>query len=99
MVTVIVPRPTVVHTLALNYPGFTSSIVIEPLSKLPHPPPPLPMIETDETYTLGELPSGDCANFSTWYTICTPDKPDGWTVVSQSFVLTGNRACNAWSEC
>jgi hypothetical protein len=99
MTTVVVPRPTQVHTLALNYPGFTSSIVIEPLSKLPDPPPPLAMVETEEHYTLGELPSGACKDFSTFYTICTPDKPEGWTVVSQSFVLTGNRSCGAYSVC
>lgn len=52
MMTVVVPRPTQVHTLALNYPGFTSSIVIEPLSKLPDPPPPLAMVETEEHYSL-----------------------------------------------
>ena len=52
-----------------------------------------------ETFRSDELPSGSCKDFSGWYTLCSPDKPEGWTIVSQVFQLTGGRSCSGWAGC
>lgn len=52
-----------------------------------------------KTYSSGSRPSGPGASFSEWYELCSDPEPDGWTVEDSSFVLTGDRQCNAWSEC
>jgi hypothetical protein len=88
----ILPRPADVHTLAVNYPGFTSSVVLEPLAKLPQPLPELQPVLVTETYDdTQERSSGECDNYSTWYAICTPEKPAGWKIVNVTFSLTGDR--------
>jgi hypothetical protein len=66
--------------------------------------PPAPQsaqatIAKPETYRSDELPSGSCKDFSGWYTLCSADKPEGWTIVSQVFQLTGDRSCSGWAQC
>jgi len=58
-----------------------------------------PVVPTPETYRSDELPSGNCKDFSGWYTLCSSDKPEGWTIVSQVFQLTGDRSCSGWANC
>jgi len=100
LTTVVLPRPVVVHTFAVNYPGFTDSVVLEPLSKLPPLPQPLPLVTTKETYKTKEQPSGRCADYSGWYDLCSDPKPAGWTIVAENFQLYGNRSCTSgWAEC
>ncbi|MGB9254775.1 MAG: carboxypeptidase regulatory-like domain-containing protein [Candidatus Korobacteraceae bacterium] len=60
--------------------------------------PPQTVIST-ETYTSDDVASGACKDFGAWATLCTPDKPQGWTIVQQNFQLTGDRAGCAWAEC
>jgi hypothetical protein len=50
-------------------------------------------------YSSGSRPSGPGASFSNWYELCSDPESDGWTITESSFVLTGDRQCNAWSEC
>lgn len=73
--------------------------VLPPIIKRETPPPPPPLVVTPETYRSDNLPSGHCKDFSGMYNLCSAAKPDGWTIVSQRFQLTGDRACNAWSTC
>jgi hypothetical protein len=56
-------------------------------------------IPTPETYRSDELPSGACKDFSGWYSLCSTDKAQGWTIVSQVFQLTGDRSCSGWARC
>lgn len=57
------------------------------------------LVATPETYRSDELPSGSCKDFSGWYSLCSSDKPEGWTIVSQVFQLTGDRSCSGWARC
>ncbi|HEY8697384.1 MAG TPA: hypothetical protein VIM02_07185 [Rhizomicrobium sp.] len=57
------------------------------------------VVRETKTYALGPLPSGDGARFSTEYTLCSDAAPPDWTIEESSFVLTGDRQCNAWSTC
>ncbi len=52
-----------------------------------------------ETYSSDDVASGACKDFGAWATLCTPDKPKGWTIASQHFELTGDRAGCAWAQC
>jgi hypothetical protein len=58
-----------------------------------------PVHATPETYRSDELPSGNCKDFSGWYSLCSPDNPEGWTIVSQVFQLIGDRSCSGWANC
>jgi len=91
--TLILPRPTEAHQFGVNYPGFTDSVVLEPLSKLPTPLPELAPVIVTETFNdpAGERPSGELDNYSVYYPICTPEKPAGWKIVSCTFSLSGDR--------
>jgi len=60
--------------------------------------PPSPELEK-KAYSSGSKPSGPGAGFSEWYELCNDPQPAGWTVSESSFTLTGDRQCNAWSEC
>jgi hypothetical protein len=95
LTTVVLPRPAQAHTFAVNYPGFTDSVVLEPLAKLG--PTELAPIIVTETYDdpAGERPSGECDNYSVYYSVCTPEKPAGWKIVNCNFSLSGNRAYGA----
>jgi len=99
LTTLIIPRPEEQRTFAVNYPGFTDSVVLEPLSKLPSLPLPAPLVNTTETYNSDEAASGACKDYGAWTSVCSPDKPEGWTIVLQTFQLTGDRAGCAHAEC
>ncbi len=60
--------------------------------------PPTPEYEK-KSYSSGSKPSGPGAAFSQWYELCNDPQPPGWEVSESSFTLTGDRQCNAWSEC
>lgn len=62
------------------------------------PPVSAPTFER-KTYSSGSRASGPGSSFSQWYELCSDPEPDGWTIQESSFVLTGDRQCNAWSEC
>jgi hypothetical protein len=98
--TVVVPRPTVQQTLAINYPGFTGALILEPLAKLPPLPPVLPMVNSVETYPTSVLASGACADFGQYADVCSETKGPDWTIASSNFRIAGNRtACGVFSEC
>jgi hypothetical protein len=92
--TVMLPRPTQAHQFAVNYPGFTDSVVLEPLSKLPTPLPEIAPILVTERFDdpSGNRASGECDNYSDYFSICTPEKPATWKIVNCQFSLTGDRA-------
>ncbi len=58
-----------------------------------------PPILERKTYSSGSQASGPGSSFSRWYELCNDPAPPGWVVSESSFVLTGDRQCNAWSEC
>ncbi len=62
-------------------------------------PAPQIVIEPEKIYTSNELASGACKDFGGWATLCTPDKPPGWTIVSAHFDLTGDRAGCQYAHC
>jgi hypothetical protein len=66
-----------------------------------HPPAPASqiVIEPEQTYTSNELASGACKDYGGWATLCTPDKPSGWTIVSAHFDLIGDRAGCQYAHC
>jgi hypothetical protein len=64
-----------------------------------HLPPPPESTTSTETYTSDNAASGSCADFGAWTTVCTPDKPQGWTIIDQNFQLTGDRAGCSWARC
>lgn len=94
---VLLHRPTEQLTLAANYSGYADSLVIDPFPAIP-PPPTTHVEHTAETYTSPQV-HGWGKNFSPPYTLCTPDKPAGWTVRLVEFHLDGDRRCNEWSIC
>ncbi len=97
--TVVLPRPKQERTFAVNYKGFTSSVILEPLAKLPTLPTLAPLVNTTEIYWSDNAASGACEDFGAWASVCSSDKPEGWTIVSQVFELTGDRAGCAYAEC
>lgn len=50
-------------------------------------------------FTSGAVDSGRGSNFSNWYRVCSSPPPPGYKVASAEFKLSGDRQCNAWSEC
>jgi hypothetical protein len=100
LMTVVVPRPKQVHTLIVNYPGFTSSVVIEPLAKLPPLPKVVEKVAENKVCRSPEQPSGRCHDYSAWYELCSDPQAPDWQIVSDSFQLVGNRSCTSgWAEC
>jgi len=57
------------------------------------------VLVTTETYKSDQVASGACKDFGAWATLCTPDKPPGWTIAAQKFDLIGDRAGCAYAEC
>jgi hypothetical protein len=57
------------------------------------------IVVTTEKYPSDQVASGACKSFGAWATLCTPDKPAGWTIAEQHFELTGDRAGCAYAEC
>ena len=47
----------------------------------------------------GPQNSGENANFSDWYSLCTPDLPSGYHIADWSYALSGDRSCGAWADC
>jgi len=60
--------------------------------------PPTPEYDL-KVYSSGAKASGPGASFSQWYELCNDPQPPGWQIEETSFTLTGDRQCNAWSEC
>jgi hypothetical protein len=56
-------------------------------------------VNETEVYWSDDVASGACKDFGAWATLCSPDKPEGWTIVSHVFELTGDRAGCAFAEC
>jgi hypothetical protein len=64
------------------------------------PVPVVTPVVTNETYKTPEKPSGRCAAYSGWYSICSDPKPSGWKIVSNNFQLYGDRSCTSgWAQC
>jgi hypothetical protein len=64
-------------------------------------PPPIEY-EVDskpEVYRSDVTASGSCKDQGAWASVCTPVKPDGWTISYQAFELEGDRRCGAWANC
>jgi hypothetical protein len=60
---------------------------------------PPPLLISNETYSSDDVASGACADYGGWGTVCTPEKPQGWTIISSHFDLTGDRAGCAYARC
>lgn len=58
-----------------------------------------PSVVTSETYRSDSAASGACKDFGAWASVCSADKPDGWTIAAQNFSLIGDRAGCAYAEC
>jgi hypothetical protein len=58
-----------------------------------------PSVVTSETYRSDNAASGACKDFGAWTSVCSSDKPEGWTIAAQDFALTGDRAGCAYAEC
>ena len=65
----------------------------------PLQPPPPQLATSTETYESDNAASGACKDFGAWATVCTPDKPQGWTILNAHFDLTGDRAGCAYAKC
>jgi hypothetical protein len=67
------------------------------------PPQPTTAQQPDRlslTYFTGPQKSGSLKSFSDWYLACSGPPPgQGYRIVSDDFKLSGDRRCNAWSEC
>jgi|HubBroStandDraft_1064217.scaffolds.fasta_scaffold01678_15 hypothetical protein len=57
------------------------------------------IIVSTEVYKSDQVASGACKDFGAFATLCTPDKPPGWTIAEQHFTLVGDRAGCAYGEC
>lgn len=86
-----VSKPTMVGQ-ATDYTFYCKAAVAEA-------PPALPLVNTTEVYWSDEAASGHCKDFGGWASVCSADKPEGWTIVSQVFELTGDRAGCAYAKC
>jgi hypothetical protein len=73
--------------------------VLVPSSPVEHAPTLAPLVNETDVEWSDNAASGDCGNFGQWNTVCSRDKPEGWTIVSAVFELTGDRAGCAWAEC
>jgi hypothetical protein len=63
-----------------------------------NPPSPSAPAQIVKTYSSGPQLSGVGAQDSPWYSLCSDPTP-GYHVVNSDLNLTGDRTCNAWSEC
>jgi hypothetical protein len=69
-----------------------TSVVSSPPLQADRPP------ELTRIYSSGPKISGSMKSFSEWYTLCSTDEP-GYQIRTADFKLSGDRVCNAWSEC
>ena len=99
---VVLTRPTQQQMLAVNYKGYTDSLIIEP-----YPADPIVVIKPPryesflEEYESPEQ-TGWGTNFSQPYTLCTPEKPPGWTIEKVDLRLESTRernACKTYTTC
>jgi hypothetical protein len=94
----------VVLTIKLANQG-DRTYILPVIVKREDPPPPERHIETPQlvTDTLTSRLHGISGNghdWGAWYTLCTDDKPAGWTIASVvSFHLEGDRQCGAHANC
>lgn len=98
--TAVLPRPEKQQILAVNFEGYSDSLIIEPF-----PAPPIVeirMVETSEEYRSGVI-EGWGTNFSNPTALCTPEKPPGWTIVKvYDFHLESpseRNECGKWTTC
>jgi len=71
-----------------------------PVTPTPTAAPPRPLVVTNLPYDTGDMPSGQCADYSPWYKLCSDNQPANWAIVSHHFTLSGNRSCTSgWAEC
>jgi hypothetical protein len=73
----------------------TITVQVEPKT----PAPSTESVTTTETYQSDDAASGSCKDFGAWASVCSPDKPPGWTISYQHFELTGDRAGCQYAEC
>lgn len=66
----------------------------KPLEETPAEP-----ITTTETYYSDNAASGACKDLGAWASVCSPDKPAGWTITYQHFDLSGDRAGCQYAVC
>ncbi len=98
---VVLPRPQAQKTLAVNFKGYSDSLIIEPF---PVAAPTIRMptyVETTETYDSEEI-VGWGTNFSAPNILCTPEKPAGWTIVKVTHFLKSGRergSCGSYTTC
>ena len=53
----------------------------------------------EATVRSGMCPSGERAEWSPWYRVCSRPLPAGYRIVSHRFVMRGDRRCNSWGRC
>jgi hypothetical protein len=62
-------------------------------------PKPVPVVMTTSVTTRVNNSSGNGSSWGPFATICSDDKPHGWTIKNVEFHLEGDRQCGAWAEC
>ena len=84
---------------------YETEIALRPKTSIPPPKPDKidePSIYS-RTYTSGTSISGAGAGFSNWYEVAADPPRPGYRIntdpTKTHYSLSGDRACNAWSEC
>lgn len=100
-------------TLTVSKPGYVSKsqqVEIQDrttyyevrLARVPAPVAVAPAVDQPaqmiKVYSSGPKISGSRKDFSDWYKLCSDSVP-GYHIESATFTLSGDRRCNAWSEC
>jgi pimeloyl-ACP methyl ester carboxylesterase len=67
-------------------------------------PKAIPVVRTEPQEKRLDGLSGNGHDWGAWYTLCTDDKPVGWTIIKSSFHLEGDRQCpgipgGGWAQC
>jgi V8-like Glu-specific endopeptidase len=81
-------QSTLVSAFLDKIPSITTKGVTTPESK--------PFVKV---FSSGPMMSGSGSGFSDWYKVEAEPPPPGYKITSVDFSLTGDRRCNAWSEC
>ena len=99
---IVLPRPKDQRVLAVNFAGHADSLVVEPYPELPALiSKPVEYVE-ELIQTRGPQVQSFGGGFSRTSTVCTPEKPEGWTIVKVVDRLesdTGRTICNSWTTC
>jgi V8-like Glu-specific endopeptidase len=53
----------------------------------------------NKIFSSGPKLSGSGKNFGDWYAVSAETPPPGYKITNIDFSMTGDRRCNAWSEC